>query len=243
MLAYGGENIVGKDGKFNGQDPKVHDAVVRAVDKLATLFKNGAIPPSSINWNDADDNNAFHSQLAVMDFDGTLSTELAMLQTPEGKKAYYNDVITRDIPLGDNGQVLPRQFGVNYLMIPKGAKNIPGAKDLAKYTIEPEINGKFLKGGLGRWLPVFPELVKNDPFWIDPKLDPHRPPYVKEAFGGAPTVPYYYVYNPGWAQVRTEHPFNIAIHDVTSGGMKSTDAVAKAFKRIDEIFSKYEIKA
>ncbi len=28
-----------------------------------------------MNWNDADDNNAFHSKLCVMDFDGTLSTE------------------------------------------------------------------------------------------------------------------------------------------------------------------------
>ena len=45
------------------------------------------------------------------------------------------------------------------------------------------------------------------------------------------------------AQVRTEHPFNVAMHDITSGGMKSTDAVDKAFKRIDEIFTKYEIKA
>jgi ABC-type glycerol-3-phosphate transport system substrate-binding protein len=128
------------------------------------------------------------------------------------------------------------------MMIPKGAKNIAGAKEMAKYAIQPEINGKYLKGGLGRWLPVFPEEVK-DPWWTDPKLDPHRPPYVKQAFGGAPLVPYFYVYNPAWSQVRTEHPFNIAIHDVTSGGMKSTDAVAKAFKRIDEIFAKYEIKA
>jgi multiple sugar transport system substrate-binding protein len=248
MLAYGGANIVGKDGKFNGKDPKVHDSVVRAVDKLSTLFKNGAIPPSSVNWNDADDNNAFHSKLAVMDFDGTLSTELAMLRTPEGKQAYYHEVITNlpstgDLPLDDNGEVMTRQFGVNYLMIPKGAKNVQAAKEFSKYIITPEINGKFLKGGLGRWLPVFPELVKNDPFWTDPKQDPHRPPYVKEAFGGAPLVPYYYIYNPAWAQVRTEHPFNVAIHDVTAGGMKPADAVTKAFKRIDDIFIKYEIKA
>ena len=55
--------------------------MTRAVDEFATLFKDGFIPPSSINWNDADDNNAFHAKLCVMDFDGTLSTELAMLKT------------------------------------------------------------------------------------------------------------------------------------------------------------------
>ena len=48
--------------------------------------------------------------------------------------------------------------------------------------IEPEINAKYLKGGLGRWLPIYPELVKNDSWWTDPKQDIHRPPYVEQAF-------------------------------------------------------------
>ena len=46
------------------KDPKVQEAVVKAMDKLATIYKDGYNPPSSINWNDADDNNAFHSKLA-----------------------------------------------------------------------------------------------------------------------------------------------------------------------------------
>jgi multiple sugar transport system substrate-binding protein len=239
MIAYGGQNIVTKDGKFNGKDKQVHDAVVRAVDRLATLYKDGYIPPSSINWNDADDNNAFHSKLCVMDFDGTLSTELAMLRK---QKAEYNDVITYPPPMTNEGKQMPVQFGVGYAIIPKGAKNIEGAKDFIKYLIQPEVNGKYLKGGLGRWLPIFPELVK-DTWWTDPKQDSHRPPYVSEAYGGRPLVPYYYVYNPAWAEVRSEHPFNVAFHDVTANGMKATDAVNKGFKRIEEIFAKYQIKA
>src|SRR5579863_1374888 len=240
MIAYGGENIVSKDGKFNGHDPQIQDAVVRAVDRLATMLKEGQIPPSSINWNDADDNNAFHSQLCVMDFDGTLSTELAMLRN--AKEDYDHNVITMGLPLTNDGKKMACQFGVNYVMIPKGAKNIDVAKEFSKYLIQPEVSAKFLKGGLGRWLPVYPEIVKGDAWWTDPKQDPHRPPYVAQAFDG-PTVPFYYVYNPAWAQVRSEHPFNIAIHDVTSSDMTPKAAVDKAFKRIDDIFTKYEIKA
>ena len=67
----------------------VQEAAIKALEKLSTLYKDGYIPPSSINWNDADDNNAFHSKLCVMDFDGTLSTELAMLRK---QKNEYNDV-------------------------------------------------------------------------------------------------------------------------------------------------------
>jgi len=240
MIAYGGKDIVTKDGAFNGKNPQVREAVIKAVERLAGLYKDGYIPPSSINWNDADDNNAFHSKLCVMDFDGTLSTELGML----GKqKAEYNDVITAAPPKHNDGSEMACQWGTNCLIIPKGAKNIEVAKDIAKYVSNIEINGKFLKGGLGRWLPIYPELVKSDPFWTDPKIDPHRPPYVKQAFGGRELLPFYFVYNPAWAQVRSEHPFNVAMHDVTQGKTTSTDAVDKAFKRIEEIFSEYQIKA
>jgi multiple sugar transport system substrate-binding protein len=236
MIAYGGEKIVTPDGKFNGKDPQVHEAVVKAVEKLAKLFTDGYIPPSSVNWNDADDNNAFHSKLSVMDFDGTLSTELAMLRK---QKDELKDVITRGLPKTNDGKQMHLQFGTNMMIIPKGAKNVEGAKSFAKMLIQPEVNGKYLKGGLGRWLPIYPELAK-DPWW---KEDPHRKAYIEQGFGGAATIPYYFSYNPAWSQVRSEHPFNVAFHDVTAGGVKSTDAVAKAFKRIDEIFTKFEIKA
>jgi multiple sugar transport system substrate-binding protein len=240
VFAYGGKNLVGKDGKFNGKDPEVLEAVIKAVDRLSSLYKDGFIPPSSINWNDADDNNAFHSKLCVMDFDGTLSTELGMLSK---QKAEYGDVICRAPPKMNDGSSMPCGLGINSLIVPKGAKNVEVAKDIAKYMIQPEVNGKFLKGGLGRWLPIYPELVKSDPFWIDPKVDPHRPPYVQQAFGGNELIPYYFVYNPGWAQVRSEHPFNVAMHDVTTGKINVKEAVDKAFKRIDEIFATFQIKA
>ena len=236
MIAYGGENIVTPDGKFNGRDPQVHEAVVKAVERLTGLFKEGYIPPSSVNWNDADDNNAFHSKLCVMDFDGTLSTELAMIRKQAEE---LKQVITHGLPLSNDGKRLKPEFGVNCMIIPKGAKNVDGAKNFAKALIQPEINAKYLKGGLGRWLPLFPELVKDD-WWT--KEDPHRSVYVEEGYGG-PVIPFYYNYNPAWSLVRSEHPFNVAFHDVTAGGMKSTEAVEKAYKRIEEIFTKFQIKA
>ena len=36
------------------------------------------MPPSAINWNDADDKNAIHAKTIVMDLDGTISTEVAL---------------------------------------------------------------------------------------------------------------------------------------------------------------------
>jgi len=239
LIAYGGQDIVTKDGKFHGSEPKIREALIQALTRLSKLYKDGYIPPSSINWNDADDNNAFHSKLCVMDFDGTLSTELAMLRK---QKDEYNDVITRGPPMTNDGKPMASQFGVNTMIIPKGAKNVDAGKEFAKYLIQPEVNGKYLKGGLGRWLPIFPELVKNDPWWTDPKRDSHVPPYVHQGFE-APTIPDYYIYNPAWAQVRSEHNYHVAFHDIVTGGMSPEAAVDKANKRCEEIFQKFEIKA
>jgi multiple sugar transport system substrate-binding protein len=241
LVAYGGENIVSKDGHLNAHDPKVKEAAIKALEKQASLFKAGFIPPSSVNWNDADDNNAFHSKLCVMDFDGTLSTEVAMLRTKEGREAYYHEVMTLPMPLSNDGKPLHSFAFINLTMIPKGAKNVAVAKDFMKYMIQPEVSNAFLKGGLGRWLPTMPEIAKNDSWWTDPKRDIHVAPYTKQGLF-SPTLPYYYIYNPAYAEVWTEHVWNQAFHDIVNKGMGTEPAANNALKRIEEIFAKYPIE-
>jgi hypothetical protein len=55
-------------------------------------------------------------------------------------------------------------------------------------------------------------------------------------------MPEFFVYNPAYAQCRTEHIFNVAWADIVHGGMKSTDAADKALKRAEAIFAKYPIQ-
>ena len=66
-------------------DPKVREAAIKALTYPTTAYKEGFVPPGAINWNDADDNNAFHAKQIVMDLDGTISTEVAVLS--QGKEA------------------------------------------------------------------------------------------------------------------------------------------------------------
>jgi multiple sugar transport system substrate-binding protein len=239
LTAYGGLNIVTPDGKLHTDDPQVQEAVIKALEKLTSLYKEGYIPPSSINWNDADDNNAFHSKLCVMDFDGTLSTELAMIKD---KQAYEHDMLTLPLPLGANGKPMPAQFGTGTLMVPKGAKNAAVAKDFAKYLIEPENLNAYLKGGLGRWLPPMTSIAQNDTWWTDPKRDAHVPIYVKEGLVD-PTVPYYYSYNPAYAEVMADHNWNVAWADIVKNGMSPEQATEKALKQIQATFAKYPMQA
>jgi multiple sugar transport system substrate-binding protein len=235
MIAYGGKGLVTPDGKLNSGDPKVREALAKAIERLTTPFKNGYVPPGVVNWNDADDNNAFHAKQMVMDFDGTISTEVAVYK----KKDDYNDIVTMGLPLDNDGKQIPAQIISFGPVIPKGAKNVALAKEFLRYAIQPKVLNDYLKGGLGRWMLPIPEIVKSDPFWL--KEDPHRKAYTELTLLG-PTVPIYEVYNPAIAEVNAEHLFSVAEFDVMNDGMPPEKAIDKALKRAEEIFAKYPIQ-
>src|SRR6266851_5627550 len=235
VIGYGGQDIVTKDGKFHSEDPKVKEAVIKAMIYPTTAYKEKYVPPSAINWNDADDNNAFHAKQIVMDLDGTISTEVAVLS--QGKKEDYDDIVTMGLALSNDGKPVPSQALYGCGLIPKGAKNIAVAKDFLKYFIQPKVNNEWLKTGLGRSIPCMPSVVKNDPWWF---ADPHREAYVKQGVLG-PTLPAFWVYNPAYAQVQNEHVWSVGWVDIMKDGMAPQAAAEKAFKRVEEIFAKYPI--
>jgi len=233
--AYGG-TLVSDDGKLQSADPKVREAAIKAIVKLTTPFKDGYVPPGVVNWNDADDNNAFHSKLMVMDYDGTISTEVALFK----KKDQYDDILTMGLPLDNDGKEIPGQIAVFGPVIPKGAKNVAAAKEFIKYELQPKTLSEYLKGGLGRWMLPIPEVAKSDPFWL--KEDPHRTAYAELALFH-PTFPIYEALNPAMAEVGAENAFMNAVMDVMKQGMTPEAALDKAFKRAETIFAKYQIQA
>jgi multiple sugar transport system substrate-binding protein len=235
LTAYGGQNIVTKDGKLHLDDPQVKEAVIKALTYPTTAYKEKYVPPSAINWNDADDNNAFHAKTIVMDLDGTISTEVAVLS--KGQKEEYDDIVTMGLALSNDGKPVPSLATNACALIPKGAKNVEVAKDFLKYFIQPKVNNEWLKTGLGRNIPCMPSVVKDDPWWF---ADPHRKAYVEQGLLG-PTLPQFWVYNPAYAQVQNEHAFMTGWMDIIQGGMTPQAAAEKAFKRVEEIFAKFPI--
>jgi multiple sugar transport system substrate-binding protein len=235
LIAYGGQDIVTKDGKLHLDDPQVKEAVIKALTYPATAYKEGFVPPGAINWNDADDNNALHAKQIVMDLDGTISSEVAIIH----KEQDYKDLVTMGLALSNDGKPVPSQAGCVSCLIPKGAKNVTVAKDFLKYLIQPKVNNEYLKTGLARRVPAMPSIVKGDPWWLDP-ADPHRVAYVKQALLG-PTVPQLWVYNPAFAQVQNEHVFPTGWAEIAKDGVAPQAAAEKAFKRVEEIFAKYPI--
>jgi multiple sugar transport system substrate-binding protein len=234
LIAYGGQNIVTKDGKLHLDDARVKEAAIKALAYPTTAYKEGFVPPSAINWNDADDNNAFHAKTIVMDLDGSISTEVAIIKN----KQDYDDIVTMGLPLSNDGKPVPSQARTTCGLIPKGAQNVTVAKDFLKYLIEPKVCNEYLKVGLGRNVPCMPSVVKSDPWWF---ADPHRKAYTTQALL-SPIIADYWAYNPAYAQVQNEHVWPTAWADIMQGGLTPEAAAAKAIKRTEEIFAKYPIE-
>ena len=233
MIANGGEGILTPDGKLHTDDPKVREAAIKSVEFMTNLYKEGVVPPEALSWNDADDNNGFHEKLFVMDFDGTLSTELAMIKD---KQAFYHDMKTLAPQLKNDGSKMVTQINAGGGYIPKGAKNVEVAKDFLKYWMQPKIMNDNLKAGLGRWFPTIHQIVKDDKWWLTSD-EPCLKPYIEEGVLN-PTLPVFEGYSPAWGQASAEQLWGQAHADVIKNGMKVSDAVDKAFKRCSEIFAK-----
>ena len=236
LIANGGEGIVTPDGKLHTDDPKVREAAIKSVEFMTNLYKEGVVPPEALSWNDADDNNAYHEKLFVMDFDGTLSTELAMIND---KQAFYHDMQVLAPANKNDGTPMKTMLNAGGGYIPKGAKNIEIAKDFMKYFMQPKVMNENLKAGLGRWVPAIPQLVKDDPFWFGTEM-PCLKPYVTEAALN-PTVPLYNAFSPAWGQCDAEQLWGLAHADVIKNGITPAAAIDKAFKRCNEIFARITI--
>ena len=237
LIANGGKDIVTPDGKLHTNDPQVREAAIRSVEFMTDLYKGGFVPAEALSWNDADDNNAYHEKLFVMDFDGTLSPELAWI---EHKQEYYQEMRVRSLPLMNDGKTqMICQVGAGGGFIPKGAKNVAVAKDFMRFFIQPHVMNENLKSGLGRWFPSMPQVAKDDSWWLDGSSDPHRKQYITEGVL-EPTMAQWLGFNPAWGLCNAEQLWGRAHADVIKNGMKPADAVDKAFKRFEELFAKVQ---
>lgn len=236
LIAYGGAAIVTPEGKLNVEDPAVRKAAIMAVDRLTAPYKKGFVPPGAINWGDVDNNNAFFARQVVMTPNATMSIAAAQKDKPD---VYYKEILTHGVPLGNDGKPVPALITVVPAFIPKGAKNVAGAKEFLKYMIQPKLLNDYLKLAGGRWTPLMPSNLKLDPFWTDPS-DPHIPVATRQGLV-TPTIPSWQIYNPAYAQVISEEVWPQAEAMVTQKNMTPEQAVDEAIKRIKVIFEKYKI--
>ena len=166
----------------------------------------------------------------------TISIAVAQMEKPD---QYYKQVITQAIPLGNDGKPVPSVLAVAPCLIPKGAKNIDGAKDLLRSFIKPANLNQYLKETRGRFLPVMMSNIRSDAYWQDP-ADPHRHVAV-DAGLIKPTIPLWSNYNPAYSAVMSEQIWSQAEANITQKNMTPEQAMEEAVGRIKTIFERFKI--
>ncbi len=238
LVAYGGAGIVTPDGKLHADNPAVRGAAIKALIKLTAPYKEGFVPQDAINWGDPDNNNAFYAKQIVMTPNATISIAVAQM---EKQDQYYKEIATESLPLGPDGKKVTSLVAVKQAFIPKGAKNVDAAKDFLRAFIQPKNLNTYLQQARGRWTPVMPSIVKNDPYWLD-SSDPHRPVSVGQQTGeGVTIMPWFQSYNPAYADVNAEQVWGKAEANVMTGGMPVDKAVDQALAQIKADFGKYPV--
>ena len=236
LVAYGGAGIVLPNGQLNIDDPMVQKAGVTALERLTGPYKKGYVPPGAINWGDVDNNNAFFARQIVMTPNATISIAVAQMEKPD---QYYKQVLTQGVPNGNDGKPVVSIVSCSPTLIPKGARNIDGAKALLGAFIQPANLNTYLKQTRGRFLPVMMSNVKNDPYWLDP-TDPHRPIAVQTGLI-KPTMPWWMVYNPAYSAVLSEQIWSQAEANITQKNMTPEQAMVEATSRVKAIFERFQI--
>lgn len=236
LVAYGGGGIVTPDGKLHADDPAIRKAAVDALNQLTSPYKQGFVPPGAINWGDPDNNSAFYAKQIVMTPNATISIAVAQM---EKQDQYYKQIRTLSIPTGPDGKPVTSLVSIKLAFVPKAAKNVDVAKDFLKYLIVPDHIGHYLAEARGRWVPVMPSIVKNDPYWLDPK-DPHRQVAVRQELDG-PTMPWFQSFNPAYADVNAQQIWGKAEANIMQNGMTPEKAADQALAEIKTVFAKYPV--
>ena len=199
LIAYGGQDIVTKDGKLHLDDPKVREAAIKALTYPTTAYKEGFVPPGAINWNDADDNNAFHAKQIVMDLDGTISTEVAIIKNAAGLQRHRDDGPAAQQRRQAGAEPARQRLRPD----PEGREERRGGQGLPQ-IFDPAEGPQRVSEGRARPQPAVHAVDREErPVVARPK-DPHRAAYVQQGLLG-PTVPTFWAYNPAYAQVQNEH--------------------------------------
>lgn len=233
MLEVYDVNLLDKNGKLQVDKPEVRQGIITVLNWITNLYKDGYIPPDSVQWAAIDNNVSFLNRNLLMVANPTLSIPTSQRQDPE---VYQNQIQTIEFPDEPDGEPAKYLVSVKQILTFQSSSNLEQAKNFLSCFIRPENIGKYLQLSGGRYFPVMPQLL-SDKFWQD-NSDPHISVAVKQYQEGA-TRPFNYVVNPAYSQILSENVWGKAIERVIVDGLSIEDATDEAIAKIQEIFAQW----
>jgi multiple sugar transport system substrate-binding protein len=232
--------IVDDNGKVVLDQPENRANMIKALKNYTDLHAKGCTPPGSVNWQDPDNNVAFHNKQIVMTHNATISIAAKWLddmnnaaltpeQRAEAKKNYEERIATAGFPAKPDGKPVTYLAATKTAVIFEQAKNKKRAMEFMAFFMKDENLRPFVEGSLGRWYPATVAATKS-PFWTN---DPHRKSVHDQFTAG--TVPFQFVQNFRFTQVNAENVWAKAMQRIIQDKVTPEVAVDEMIKRIKEI--------
>lgn len=223
MWTYGAQ-MQTKDNKPAFNSPETR----KAFQMIADMYtKHKIIPPGSINWDNAGNNNAYQSEQIV--FVQNAASVLAWCQA--NKPDLAKNTILANIPAGPAGSF--GEVDCWALGIFKDSKIPDIAKEALAFIMDPERYNTFIVAAGGRYVPVYKKLT-DTPFW---KSDPYYNTFPGIASTGR-IMAYPGQPHPAFGEVLRNYVLADCIQAVIVQGQSVDDAVNDADKKIQAIYKK-----
>ncbi|MDJ0516590.1 MAG: ABC transporter substrate-binding protein [Trichodesmium sp. MO_231.B1] len=134
MLEVYDVNLLDKNGKLLVDKPEVRQGIITVLNWITNLYKDGYIPPDSVQWSAVDNNVNFLNQNLLMVVNPTLSIPASQKQDPE---IYQNQIKTIEFPYEPDGEPPKYLVSVKQILTFKSSSNLQQAKNFLSFFIWP----------------------------------------------------------------------------------------------------------
>ncbi|MEO0539836.1 MAG: ABC transporter substrate-binding protein [Cyanobacteria bacterium P01_A01_bin.105] len=221
--------ILDEAGNLNVAQPETRQALLAALTDYTRFYKNGAVPPDAVDWDNTGNNVSLLSRNSLMTVNHTLSAPGSQRSDEE---VYYKKLSTVKWPSRPNGDAMRFVIELKQAVIFKQSSQQQAAKDFLAYLAQPENLATYTKGAQGRYLPVMPELL-DDPFWQEAR-DPHISVALEQL---QETRAAYQVFNPAYGEVAAQNVWGQVIRKIAVDNLSLEKATDEAIDLIEGIFS------
>ncbi|MDB9519706.1 ABC transporter substrate-binding protein [Roseofilum reptotaenium CS-1145] len=236
--------IFDREGNLVLDRPENRQGLINALSQLSTLYREGYIPPESMEWTNSDNNFHFLDRQCLLVTNASLSIPVTQKQpnnpyTQKVRNRYMNEIVTvSNWPNTANGSpfkiFVGQSFSI-YSIIPANAERSEAAKQFLAYLLQPENLQLLIEQEKGRFIPPMPELW-NISFWEN-ENDPHFSAVKK--LSSSNIQPYPGTLNPAYAKISKNKIFTTALERVIQEGVSPEEAADDAIAQIQDIIDHY----
>jgi len=225
--------VMDSEGQLTIDRPENRQKLITALKWWSQFYEDEYIPPSSIVWENGDNNASFYNRIVAMTPNPTLSIPAGIAADED---TYYKKMGTVAFPKKPNGEPMTYIPRVRQVLV-FADRNLEDAKSFLSYLIQPEILQNYIEATGGRFFPTNKDYW-DAPFWNNPD-DPHISA-VHQMLAQSKTRPHHFSNSPAYMEVLEANVWGKALYRILADDISPEKAGNEAIANIKEIFQRWQ---